>query len=664
MGIRRGSWGEGSFNKAATATNGSSRFKAAAVVQPGVSNSDAHMAARTIGTTDSLTATGISDHRRDSLVRATEEKQTGSLNPILVNSTSFRRAQEIKKQYGIVKEAAGSGGTGAFSSVGNSTIRQMPEVYSPLFQIANLQLPRDRITMNAWNRNFYDTHPLVHNCINLHATYPINKINIKCKHPEVERFFSEWVEEIGLIEILQNISLEFWKMGEAFPYAELDKDRGVWSNIYIQNPDQIHVKRAAIGGDPVISMRPDAVLQRLVQSNNPADVQLRQQIDPEILHHIKKGNNVPLDNFHVSHLKMLSAPYDMHGTSPIVSIYKDLMLYDKLRESKFAQADNLVNPITLVKVGGSAEGEYHPTPADLEGWRQTFEAAQYDKDFKIISHAGVSVERVGASGAIIDISGDMTFIVDNILNGLMVPKAVITQEGSSFNSASVALEVLKQRYAAFRNMMAQWLTRKIFAPISEIQDFYDYQDGEKKLIVPEVDWNQMILYDMDNYINVLNQLSNVPPGQVPKVSQQTLYRSLGLNLEQERRQIKEQLIEEAILQKEQQIIQQLSLSALRALKPEDDIIEPTEAPLPGMPGAEESGMPGMDGGMPGMPGMPPMGGGPGGGGGGMPPPPGGGGLGAGPELGPPPGGGPGGPPGGGGGGPPPGGGGGGPPPGP
>jgi len=263
-------------------------------------------------------------------------------------------------------------------------------------------------------------------------------------------------------------------------------------------------------------------------------------------------------------------------------------------------------------------------------------SAQYDKDFKIISHASIAVERVGASGSIIDISGDMAFIVDNILNGLMVPKAVITQEGASFNSASVALEVLKQRYAAFRNMMSQWLTRKIFAPISEIQDFYDYEDGEKRLIVPEVDWNQMILYDMDNYINILNQLSNVAPGQVPKVSQRTLYRSLGLNLEQERRQIKEQMIHDAILQKEQMILQTLTLSALRALKPDDDIIEPTEAPLPGTPGAEEAGMPGIPGdlgmGLPptGMPAGTPPGGLPPGG-----PPPG---LGPGPEMGPPPGG--------------------------
>lgn len=620
MGVRRGTWNGEVINKAAAVKTSRYGARPAVVVQTGVSNSEVAMAKRNTAP-DPLVVSGISDTRRENLIRASETNTNSTSSaPLLVYSNSYKRSQEIRDQF--VKQAGINIGGGGFSS-GHNTTRQAPEVYSPLFQIANLQLPRDRITMNAWNRNFYDTHPLVHNCINLHATYPINKINIKCKEQKVEKFFSDWAEEIGLISFLQNIALEFWKMGEVFPYLELDAKRGIWSNIYIQNPDYIHVKTSVLGGDPVISMRPDAALQRLVQSNNPADMALRNQIDPEILHHVRKGNNIPLDNFHVSHLKMTSAPYDIHGTSPIVSIYKDLMLYDKLRESKFAQADNLVNPITLVKVGGTAEGEYHPTQEALEQWRQTFEAAQYDKDFKIISHAGVDITRVGASGAIIDISGDMSFIMDNILHGLMVPKAVITQEGASFNSASVALEVLKQRYASFRAMMAQWLIRKVFAPISEIQGFYDYEGGEKKLIVPEVDWNQMVLYDVDNYINIINQLSNVQPGQIPKVSQQTLYRSLGLNLEEERRLVKEQMIHDAIMQKEQMILNTLTLSALRALKPDDDIIEPTESPLPGTPGAEEAGIPGMGGGMLGGPPMGgPLGGGPPAGGplgGGMPP---------------------------------------------
>ena len=630
MGIRRGTWNTESYSKTAAVKTGRYGARPANVSKTGMSNSEYHMQKR--GVQQSEVPSGVSDHRQDELIRATNTapNQNNAPGPVLVYSNSYKRAQEIRDEYGIQKVANSFVPDSARFGGAGGTVRQAPEVYSPLFQMANLQLPRDRITMNAWNRNFYDTHPLVHNCINLHATYPINKINIKCKDREVEQFFNDMAEDIDLINVLQSVALEFWKLGEVFPYAELDENKGAWKDIIIQNPDYIQVKTSVMSGEAVISMRPDAALQRLVHSNAPADVQLKKQIDEEILYHVKKGNNIPLDNFHVSHLAMRSSPYDIHGTSPIVTVYKDLMLYDKLRESKFAQADNLVNPITLVKVGGSAEGEYHPTDGDLEKYRQILEAAQYDKDFKIITHAGVDITRVGVSGAIIDINNDMVAILDNILYGLMVPKAVVTQEGSAFNSATIGLEVLKQRYESFRNMMAQWLTKRIFAPISEIQEFYEYKDGVKKLIVPEVEWNKMVLFDMDNYINMLNGLV----GQ-QKVSTTTLFRSLGLNAEEERRLIKEEMIHQSIMQKELAIMNGMTLGALRSLKPDDDIIEPTEAPLPGVV-TEEAGVPGAapPGGMGGPPGLggPPMGGG-------LPPlggPPGGGGLG-GPPLGGPPG---------------------------
>jgi hypothetical protein len=97
--------------------------------------------------------------------------------------------------------------------------------------------------------------------------------------------------------------------------------------------------------------------------------------------------------------------------------------------------------------------------------------------------------------------------------------------------------------------MSSWLKRKIFAPISKLNDFYDYKDGEKTLIVPDIDWNHMSLFDASDYINILVQLSTGENKQVP---QQTLYRSLGLEYEEERRKLRKEDIYDAIRTKELQ----------------------------------------------------------------------------------------------------------------
>jgi hypothetical protein len=540
-------------------------------------------------------------------------KGGGSSHPLIAHSPSFRKTAA----------AISTGGGGLGTSAGAPVERLAPEVYSPLFTMANLNLPRDRITVNAWCRNFFDLHPLVRNAITLHATYPISKLSIKCPDKKVEQEFEDMIEEMDLLGALGDISLEYWKLGEAFPFAELDENQLKWRRIIVQNPDYIHVKKMVVASEPVISLRPDAVLQRLVMSNNPADVQLRKQIPQHIIYHVRRGENIPLDNFNVSHLKMLSSPYDVRGTSLVVSAFKDLMLYDKLREAKFAQADGLVNPITLVKIGGAGEGEYHPDPEQLEHWRQIIEEAQYDKDFKIITHAAVAIERVGASGAVLDIGQDMDLIIKNILWGLMTPQAVIDTDGGVYASASIGLEVLRQRYFNFRNMLSKWLMNKIFAPISDLRGYYRAEGGYKKLIVPEIEWNQMNLYDLQDYISNISSLVTAK-----QVSLQTLYRSLGLNYEDERRKMRHESVNDAIKQREEQALMGMNLIELRSLDPEREITESTQeasaaGPMPsGGPGGMEAGM--------GMPPGAPLGAPPGGGGGGGLP----GGL---PELAPPPG---------------------------
>jgi hypothetical protein len=186
----------------------------------------------------------------------------------------------------------------------------------------------------------------------------------------------------------------------------------------------------------------------------------------------------------------------------------------------------------------------------------------------------------------------------------MVPKSILTQEGATYASASVALDVMRQRYNSFRTMMSNWLEKKIFAPISEVQKFYKLENGLKRLIVPQVEWNHMTLYDLDNYIAHISTLV-----ERNRVSMRTLDRSLGLSRANELSNIREEMIEAAIVQKEKQALDQMTLAELRSLDPEEPIVV-QEREKSGLPGAPP-GIPGAGGPadmMAGL-GMPPPGGG-------------------------------------------------------
>lgn len=502
---------------------------------------------------------------------------------------------------GISKTASFTDGntSGSWGGAGGS-VRQMGEVYSPLWLYSHLNLPRDRATINAWSRAYFALNPMVHNAISLHSTYPIAKLSIKCKNKKVENFFATLIDELDLMNIIAQISQEYWLTGEAIPYAELNQSTGKWRRIIIQNPDYVVIQHNVMGGEPLISLRPDESLKRMVKSNKPSDVLQRQKLDPRIIEFVNKNENIPLDNFGCSHLARRISPYEVRGTGLVVPAFKALMLFDLFRESKYVQATSFVNPLTLVKIGSS---EYKPTPQDILEYRDIFEQAEADRNFKIFTHQDVAIERVGASGGIYDISGDITQLIKEIYIALMVP-SVIMDGGSdtTYSNGTVALDVLRQRYMQFRGMLTNWLRRKIFAPISMINDFYEYDGGEKHLIVPEIDWNHMSMFDMGDYINTIMQLST---GESKKVSLHTLYRSLGLDWEDEQRRIKLESIDEAILAKEKANLEKIPLNELRALGPNDEVPDVPEIPLPGESAYDKpgGGTEGGDMGM-GLPGVP------------------------------------------------------------
>ena len=946
---------------------------------------------------------GVSDQRREMLemqYEAGEFREKGSYTHGTSRETSGPKM--INTQAGVLshsssgryKTATNTGSLTSGTSAGwrgsNDTVRQMGEIYSPLWLNSNLSLPRDRGTINAWSRAFFALNPIVHNAITLHSTYPIAKLSIKSKNEKVEKFFSQMIEEIDLINVCCQAAQEYWVLGEVFVYGELDEAKGRWSRLTILNPDYVNVQRTVSAAEPIISLRPDENLKRVVFGNKPSDLQQKQQLDPSIIEHVKRNENIPLNNFYVSHLARKISPYEIRGTGLITSCFRQLMLFDRLRESKFAQADSMINPTTLIKIGNQ---DFRPTPVDLENWRNVFEcyddetevltnqgfrkfadvinykeidgvitetkpkqnikvacfncdnnsleykeplkayvnnyngemyhfhskkldikvtpdhdmwvsekehennpkryswgsfkkkkakdlnlndynkfrsvtewdgkksdfinigdysvpsdvylrflgyvlsegccytnkksmftvgicqktdrfyekmknsiesfssyvgrgcsdyidkkrsmwrssvsgkdvyehfienigvngssysfekhiprwvldldktsleilldsmldgdgsrtingdgscrnsystsskelandvqeavfkcgyssivsvysdkrknrrpmykviwsnnitgnfpvvykrsrtvkddgfiynnnidkeiyngkiycftvptglfvtrrngkitiqgnSAESDKNFKIFTHDAVTVERIGWGQGIYDTGPDITQLIKEIYIGLMVPSVIMDGSDTTYATGSVALDVLRQRYMQFRQLLTSWLRNKIFAPISQINDFYEYIDGEKTLIVPDVDWNHMSLFDMDSFINNMVNLSQ-GEGAAKRVSLQTLYRSLGLEYEEEQRKIRYEDIQDAIRMKEMAALSKYSIHELKSLRPGDDIEEVNE-PVPGespfVPGevGESSGggggIPSGGGGLGPMPGSPP-----------------------------------------------------------
>lgn len=208
-----------------------------------------------------------------------------------------------------------------------TTNKNTTEVYSPLWLTSNLELPKDRATINAWARSFYAIDSDVRRLIDQHALFLTSVFQIKdCKHKDANRFWKEEMETLNIVSLLNQMIVEYLLLGEVFVYAELAESVGRWSNLFIQNPDYMVVKRTVVANEPIIMLRPDENLRRLCLSKKPEDIEQCNMLNTTIVDGIRNKQNIPLDSFYISHLSHKTSPYEIRGTSILSPLFRELKL--------------------------------------------------------------------------------------------------------------------------------------------------------------------------------------------------------------------------------------------------------------------------------------------------------------------------------------------------
>ena len=117
-------------------------------------------------------------------------------------------------------------------------------------------------------------------------------------------------------------------------------------------------------------------------------------------------------------------------------------------------------------------------------------------------------------------------------------KVILTKnsDGPTYSNASVALEVLQQRYVSFRTLIEKWLEWKIFRPICKLQGFTRIRGGMEELIMPKVNWDKINLKNNREYQQALEGLV-----RDNKVSLHTLHKALDVSYEEEMDNIKKEI---------------------------------------------------------------------------------------------------------------------------
>lgn len=426
-----------------------------------------------------------------------------------------------------------------------------PSFYHPLFQNTNMMLPRDRREINEWCRHFYRTEPIIATSLDLHTEFPISDFNNVCSDPYVKQFFDYMAfDKLDIINLLLDIGLEYWKIGDVFPFGQLNETEGMWERFAILNPDYVDIQSSIMAEEAIIELIPDSKIQSIVSGGPRGEfAEIYNQLPDEVVRQVKMGRNIRLDNRLVSHIAHKAAPYETWGTPMMMRCFKTLIYKDKLRQAQDSIANRHIFPIRTAKIG--TPGEPMPSQEDLDAFRDTLMQADEDPNFFIVYHYGLQFDYVGSSGRILPLNQEFDFIQKELMNGLGMNQAMLNGEGPTYANAQVGADALAHRYMTYRLKLESWIRHKVYKPIAEIQGFYESVNGEisakymsnkqrivsaarkdMQLIVPQITWQQQDLTSNQSTLSFIQQLQ-----QKNLISMTTILPMLNLDPETEKKNL-------------------------------------------------------------------------------------------------------------------------------
>ena len=432
--------------------------------------------------------------------------------------------------------------------IGKKITKTEKEAYKGL--IYNLNVEGDYNSFVADGVIVHNTDPMVAAAINFHAEFCINGFRNICKDERVKKYFDEFAFDIvKLPEFLSFVALEWYKLGQVVPFGIWNEGDGRWDRFITLNPDYVEIEKTLFSDKPLLKLDPDEGLKRIVTNKKPRH--LYDQLDPNIIAYVNKGQKIPLSSLvietekgdvefpQVTLLARKASQYEVYGTPMLMSVFKVLIYKDLLRNAQFAIAKRHWKPIKLVKVG---DKDHEPTAEILDAVEEAIRAADADSNSWLVWHHYISADYIASAGHVMPLNAEYQWIDQELMRGLEISDAVLTNQGMTFANASVSLRVMVNKYRRFQKMLSSFIKEFVYKPVAEVQGFYETDsEGNKKLIIPDVEWELDKLQDDAQLKQVLQGLQ-----QKGLISKHTLMAHIGVDYDKEKDMIQSESKDDAV----------------------------------------------------------------------------------------------------------------------
>lgn len=351
---------------------------------------------------------------------------------------------------------------------------------NPLIDKQHLEFPADRQRQNQRFWDYFLHDPLLSAGIRLLVEFPLSNFKLVHDDPELEDLYNEIGEELDLLNLVLNMGIQYYVLGEVLPFGFVDNPQSprVWTDFILLNPDWaiIHrhpvarpVGKGSFGKYSILyAFYKEPGLRKIINDgpHSKATSDLFRQIPIDILNSVKSREYVKLPDVQCSYFPRIGNYFTGRGESIIKSCILPMMYRDKLRAGQYTIVDRHITPTEFYMVGETGQ----PATADeLEALDTALQGIWNGPNKALVWHHALKIQFEGASGRILPLQPEFQYVEQQVLTALGLSRAFLYGEGPCIFGTSHDI-----------------LTERGWLPIADVPDgvrlvTYDRYTGESQL---------------------------------------------------------------------------------------------------------------------------------------------------------------------------------------
>lgn len=362
----------------------------------------------------------------------------------------------------------------------------------------------------------YRYNAIIGNAVDILIDFSVTQVRpLPTGSKKLDKILEYWFDHLndensntmmGVYPLMQEICLEWFTSGNAFPYkkwdnVKIDDIKGVFKlpmSINLINPQSITIPNGPIAfGQEVIYLNYDSELLEKIgrdSKNDPEAALIRQAVPKSILNSMKSSRKlsgssegIRLNPKYISHLKRRAKGYQAWGVPYLSRSFSSVSLLERLRELDDSITSGLMNLITVFKIGT----EEHPASnSRLKAFARLINNPKATQTL-VWAH-DVDILQVGPDGKVLQFSGKYKEAKEDTLAGLGIPPVLMSLDQKSADEW-VSILSLVERLSHWRNTISLWLEKTC----NEIAKY----NGIKAEV--KIKWNRMNLVDEQSVKNLI-----------------------------------------------------------------------------------------------------------------------------------------------------------------